>query len=58
MTDNCSVCNCDFSLDEEGGIAGNFGVLPVQFCPTCFACMMDMADQLRGNDDEDMADSK
>jgi hypothetical protein len=40
----CSVCNCNFSLDEEGGIQGDFGILPVAFCPTCLSCMMDMAD--------------
>jgi len=49
---DCTICSCDFSLEEEGGIAGEFGILPVQFCPTCLACMMDMADQLRGFEDE------
>jgi hypothetical protein len=46
----CSVCSCDFSLEEEGGISGSFGVLPVDFCPTCFSSMMDMADKLGGDD--------
>jgi hypothetical protein len=50
---DCSICSCDFSLEEEGGIAGEFGILPVQFCPTCLSCMMDMADHLRGFDEED-----
>jgi phosphosulfolactate synthase (CoM biosynthesis protein A) len=44
--EKCSVCSCDFSLEEEGGISGAFGVLPVDFCPTCFSSMMDMADKL------------
>jgi hypothetical protein len=44
--EKCSVCSCDFSLEEEGGIAGEFGIIPVQFCPTCFSSMMDMADQM------------
>ena len=48
----CSVCSCDFSLDEEGGIQGDFGILPVAFCPTCLSCMMDMADQLNEYDEE------
>jgi len=48
----CSVCSCDFSLDEEGGIQGDFGILPVAFCPTCLSCMMDMADQLNGYDED------
>ncbi len=49
---DCTICSGDFSLEEEGGIAGEFGILPVQFCPTCLSCMMDMADQLRGFEDE------
>jgi hypothetical protein len=40
----CSVCSCDYT-DDEGGIQGNFGILPVSFCPTCFSCMCDMAAQ-------------
>lgn len=51
---DCSICSCDFSLDEEGGIAGEFGILPVQFCPTCLACMIDMVNQLNGENDESL----
>ena len=40
----CSVCSCDYT-DDEGGVEGNFGILPVSFCPTCFSCMCDMAAQ-------------
>jgi hypothetical protein len=49
----CSVCSCDFVPEEEGGIIGEFGILPVQFCPTCLCSMLDMADQLRGEDEDD-----
>lgn len=49
----CSVCSCDFSLEDEGGIQGDFGIIPVSFCPTCLCCMEDMCDQLReGYEDE------
>ena len=41
----CSVCSCEFDLDAEGGIEGDFGILPVAFCPTCYACMFDMVGQ-------------
>ena len=41
----CTACSGPFNLDTEGGIEGNFGVLPMAFCPTCYACMMDMASQ-------------
>jgi hypothetical protein len=45
MTDHvCTICNCDYS-DDEGGSEGYFGILPVSFCPTCLACMIDMASQ-------------
>lgn len=41
----CTACSGEFNLDTEGGIEGNFGILPMAFCPTCYACMMDMAYQ-------------
>lgn len=47
----CSICSCDFT-EDEGGILGYFGILPVAFCPTCLASMEDMCDQLRGDFDE------
>lgn len=40
----CSVCSCAYT-DDEGGVQGHFGMLPVSFCPTCFSCMCDMASQ-------------
>tara|TARA_R110002020_G_scaffold115383_3_gene265303 strand:+ start:310 stop:561 length:252 start_codon:yes stop_codon:yes gene_type:complete len=42
----CTICGGDFDLDNEGGVEGDFGILPVAFCPTCYACLMDMAEQL------------
>ena len=48
----CSVCSCDFT-DDEGGVIGYFGILPVAFCPTCYSCMVDMVSQhLDLGDDE------
>jgi hypothetical protein len=47
MTDNvinCSICSCEFTEDESG-VIGEFGMMPVAFCPTCFTSMLDMADQ-------------
>jgi hypothetical protein len=40
----CNVCACEFT-DDEGGIQGYFGILPVSFCPTCYSCMVDMVTQ-------------
>jgi hypothetical protein len=48
----CSVCNVEFSMMEEGGIEGNFGILPVAFCPTCLCSCIDMVNQLQGAEDE------
>jgi hypothetical protein len=40
----CNVCACKFT-DDEGGIQGYFGMIPVAFCPTCYSCMVDMVGQ-------------
>jgi hypothetical protein len=40
----CSVCSTEYS-DDEGGVQGHFGMLPVSFCPTCFSSACDMAIQ-------------
>ncbi len=45
----CSVCQCDFT-DDEGGIQGYIGIIPVAFCPTCFAGICDMVEQLDGRE--------
>lgn len=49
---NCSVCSTDFDEYSEGGVQGDFGMLPVAFCPTCLACMLDMADQMKEPEEE------
>ena len=41
----CSVCQCDFT-DDEGGIQGYLGIIPVAFCPTCYGGIFDMVEQL------------
>ncbi len=41
----CTICQCDFT-DDEGGIQGYLGILPVAFCPTCFAGLCDLMEQL------------
>jgi hypothetical protein len=40
----CNVCACEFT-DDEGGVLGYFGILPVAFCPTCYSSMVDMVQQ-------------
>jgi hypothetical protein len=48
----CSVCSCEYT-DDEGGVEGYFGILPVTFCPTCFSCMCDMASQYNEPNEEE-----
>jgi len=40
----CSICKCEYT-DDEGGVEGYFGILPVHFCPFCFSSVIDMAQQ-------------
>jgi len=42
----CSTCECEFDLDE-GGTMGEFGILPVAFCPTCLSSVFDMVEKLK-----------
>jgi hypothetical protein len=49
----CSTCSVEFSLESEGGVQGNFGIIPVAFCPTCLCCAMDMVHQLDEDFDPD-----
>jgi len=44
-THKCTACSCDYT-DEEGGVQGNFGILPMSFCPTCLSSIFDMVEQL------------
>ena len=41
----CSTCHVKFSLDDEGGTEGCFGMIPVAFCPTCLSSCFDMVEQ-------------
>jgi hypothetical protein len=50
----CSVCQCDFT-DDEGGIQGYIGIIPVAFCPTCYSGICDMVEQLDGREWEGLS---
>ena len=53
----CNVCQCDFT-DDEGGIQGYLGILPVAFCPTCFAGLCDMVEQMNDREWEGLTDEE
>ena len=48
----CSVC--DAPMEDDEGIVGEFGILPVQFCCWCYSSVTDMVIQMNGFDDIDM----
>ena len=51
--ENCTICEGSFDLDLEGGRRGSIGILPVAFCPTCLAGIMDFAEtELRFYDED------
>lgn len=43
----CSVCSTIYT-EAEGGVEGDFGVMPVCFCPWCYASCVDMVFQIEG----------
>jgi len=47
MDITCSICERDFSVDGEGGLEGEFGMIPMALCPTCLASCLDMSEQMR-----------
>ncbi len=49
----CSICHGPFSIENEGGIEGFIGIIPVAFCPTCKAGIYDLAEMLWGKDDDE-----
>jgi hypothetical protein len=53
----CNVCQSDFT-DDEGGIQGYLGILPVAFCPTCFCGLCDMAEQVNDREWEGLTDEE
>ena len=44
----CTACSGDFDIIGEGGIEGQIGILPMQFCPTCLNGIFEMVDYIRG----------
>jgi hypothetical protein len=40
----CSICSSDYT-DDEGGVQGYFGIMPVSFCVWCYSSIIDMVKQ-------------
>lgn len=43
---NCTLCHSKFEYKDEG-ISGYFGLLKVEFCDFCLACMGAMHESLK-----------
>ncbi len=48
----CSICACNL-YEDEGVVHGCIGILPVQFCPTCYSGIVNMVDKLEDKNDLD-----
>jgi len=44
-THECTACSCTYT-EDEGGIQGYFGIMPMSFCPTCLSSVIDMVSQI------------
>jgi len=42
----CTVCQCEFDPEGEGGIAGTMGICETNFCPWCLSSFLDLMNQL------------
>jgi hypothetical protein len=40
----CSICNCDYNIEEDGGINGLIGNLPINLCQWCYNGMVDIVE--------------
>jgi hypothetical protein len=53
----CNICQTDFT-DDEGGMLGYIGILPVAFCPFCYSGICDMVEQLDDREWEGLTDEE
>jgi len=49
--DECSICGSEYD-EDEGGIQGHFGILPITFCVWCYSSIVDMVYQIEDDDDD------
>ena len=56
----CSICNGEFDIQLEGGIAGYIGVVALQLCPMCHTGLDLLYSELHGcyDDEEDDEDDE
>lgn len=54
--EKCSVCECEFDMQSEGGVGGYLGVIPFALCPMCFSGLDLMFTEIHGCHEEDYDD--
>tara|TARA_Y100000289_G_C3911019_1_gene144674 strand:+ start:333 stop:527 length:195 start_codon:yes stop_codon:yes gene_type:complete len=54
----CTICECMFSLEAEGGTSGDLGQIPVNFCVTCLSSIYDMCESIQLRDVLEKTDEK
>ena len=42
----CSICESEADLDNEGGIQGEIGIIPITLCVWCYAGVTDMVESM------------
>lgn len=45
----CSICNTDYNAEEDGGINGLIGMLPINLCQHCYNGMVEMIEVMEPN---------
>lgn len=46
----CTICASEYR-EEEGGVRGYIGMLPVSFCPFCLNGILEMSQEMLGIED-------
>lgn len=45
----CSICNMEFDTEDNGGMIGLIGILPVNLCKHCYDGMVEMVEVVEPN---------
>ena len=43
----CSICESEADLDNEGGIQGEIGIIPITLCVWCYAGVTSIVESMR-----------
>jgi len=46
IIEKCSIGEIEFDIENEGGITGYIGILPVTFCPFCTTGIVEIGEKM------------